>query len=473
MIPTERGCKNTLMNGRWAAFQAVRAVLRGAGFVQETLGRLRGQGLAGREAGLAMEIALGAVRRLITIEHVLSRAARYDSRRVNSEMRAILAIGAYQVIWLDRIPEFAAVDETVELTRRALNQRAAGMANAILRNLTRAIEARGIEWERLNSRHVRTDWRRACLFREPVLPDPNADKHSAAHLAAATGLRRPRYAALVKQYGAQRAEAVAWAQQAAPVTVIHRNALRIDAGIFQDRIQRELGDEAEWTPDGVFVPADANVLDTPLFQEGRAYVQDMTARAAALLLDVRPGERILDFCAAPGGKSIVLAECLLDRGEILACDASPDRIQHLAENIRRLRLTSVRAHLLQTSDASDADLQREFDAALVDVPCSNSGVFARRPEARLGFTREKLDSLCELQAVLLRKTASCVRPGGRLVYSTCSIEPDENERIVEAFLHEQPQWRQLLARLTLPEWGPKPSDWRDGGFAALLVRQEG
>ena len=200
-------------------------------------------------------------------------------------------------------------------------------------------------------------------------------------------------------------------------------------------------------------------------------MQDVTARAAALLVDARPGESVLDFCAAPGGKSIVLAQQMGDRGEVLACDASPERILRVRENTRRLRLTSIRTHLIRTSDASESDLTRMFDAALVDVPCANTGVIARRPEARLGLTTEKLASLVELQRALLRRAAASVRPGGRLVYSTCSIEPQENGQIVEAFVAETPAWELVTSQTTLPTWGPRLSDWRDGGFAALLVRR--
>ena len=116
-----------------------------------------------------------------------------------------------------------------------------------------------------------------------------------------------------------------------------------------------------------------------------------TARAAALLVEARRGERLLDFCAAPGGKSIVLAQQMGDHGEVVACDASPDRLLCVRDNVRRLRLTSIRTHLIQTSDASESDLTRSFDGALVDVPCSNTGVIARRPEARLGLTAQKLE----------------------------------------------------------------------------------
>ena len=458
------------LDGRGAAFRAVQDALAGRRFVNETLALLRGQDrLEGREAGLAMEIALGAVRHALTIENVLAALARYDQRRVNQALRAVLLTAAYQIVWLDRIPEFAAVDEAVKLARRHVDKGASGMVNAVLRKLADAIDVRRVPWQRLNPEQVRVAWDQACAFQVEVLPP--AEERRDAHIAAATGERLERYRTLVDRLGDDRAEAVAWASQATPVTVLHRNRLRINPGVFQARVRDEFGGAAEWTPDSVFLPSTVNAIDSPLFQEGRAYVQDTTAQAAARMLEARRGENILDFCAAPGGKSIVLAEELADHGEVLACDASPDRILRVRDNARRLRMTSIRTHLIQTSDASDSDITRIFDAAIVDVPCSNTGVIARRPEARLGLTNEKLESLRPLQAALLRRAASSIRPGGRLVYSTCSIEPQENEQIVHAFVAENPAWNLAESRLTLPVWGPNLADWRDGGFAALLTRR--
>jgi 16S rRNA (cytosine967-C5)-methyltransferase len=461
-----------LLSGREAAVEAVHDVLRGHGFVSETLGRLRGeQRLEGREAALAMEIALGAVRHAITIEHLLAVVGRFNERRVKPALRAILLAAGYQIVWMDRVPEYAAVDEAVEQARRHVGRRAPSMVNALLRNLTRAIEQRRGEWRPRDTRQVRVSWDEACLFKTDVLPAPDA-RGLTAHLAAATGERPARYRTLVERFGEARAEEIAWAAQAVPVTVLHRHTLRINPGVFQARLRETFGASAEWTPDAAFLPAAVNVVDTELFREGRVYVQDMTARIAALLLDARPGESVLDFCAAPGGKSIVLAQQMGDRGEVVACDASLGRIERVRDNLRRLRLTSVRTHLVRTSDASESDLTRSFDAALVDVPCSNTGVIARRPEARLGLTAEKLDSLVRLQAALLRRAAASVRIGGRLVYSTCSIEPEENQRVVEAFVSENPIWKLDTMETVLPRWGPKLSDWHDGGFAARLARAQ-
>jgi 16S rRNA (cytosine967-C5)-methyltransferase len=460
------------LRGRAAAFQAVHDVLRGQRFVNETLRQLRDDGrLEGREVALAAEIALGAVRHLVTIEHVLHSAARFDEARTKPALRAILLTAAYQIIWMDRIPDFAAVDEAVELARREVGGRTPGMVNAVLRNLTRAIEPRRLPWQRLNPRHVRASWDQACAFSSDVFPPAENADGAAAHLAAVTGERLERYRVLVERFGEQRAEQIAWASQAVPVTVLQRNTLRINAGVFHTRVREAFGDVADSLLDAAFLPSTVNVLGTTLFQEGRAHIQDMTARKAALLTEAQPGERVLDFCAAPGGKSIVLAQQMGDRGEVVACDASPERIVRVRENARRLRLTSIRTHLIQTSDASESDLRRTFDAVLVDAPCSNTGTIARRPEARLGLTAEKLESLVKLQRALLRRAAASVRPGGRLVYSTCSIEPEENEQIVDAFLSENPDWELDRSETNLPNWGPRLSDWRDGGYAARLLRK--
>lgn len=179
---------------------------------------------------------------------------------------------------------------------------------------------------------------------------------------------------------------------------------------------------------------------------------------------------MLDLCAAPGGKSVVLALALCDRGEIVACDRAPDRLARVDENATRLGLKCIRTQLLPDDVADVLNLFPRFDAALVDVPCSNTGVIARRPEARLGLTPRKLRALVETQRHLLRRAAACLRPGGRLVFSTCSLEPEENEQVVAEFLAENPPWRLDVQETTLPAWGPRLSDWHDGGYFARLVQ---
>lgn len=455
--------------GRVAAYRAVLNVLTRQTFVSETLGLLRErEGLDGREAGLATEIALGAVRHVYTIDQVLRNVATYDKQNVAPEVRAVLYTAAYQAIWMDRIPLFAVVNEAVNLTHEHAQKRAAGMVNAVLRRLTDAVAERRTRWLPGSARQIRVNWDQACALKVDVLPpaDPELD----AHLAAATGERAERFAALVERLGFDEASAVAWASQAVPVIVLQRHRLRISPADFRKQVLETCGDGAVVTDDAAFVSAEDHALDTPLFRDGLAYVQDSTAQAAAALVAAQPGQRVLDLCAAPGGKSVALAQQMEDRGEVVACDVEASRLVQVSANADRLGLQCVRTTLIDPT-AEQLNVEGEFDAAIVDAPCSNTGVIARRPEARLGLTPKKVKSLAALQQTLLRKAASAVRPGGRLVYSTCCLEPEENAQTVEAFLFDHHDWSQIDAKLTTPQWGPTPGEWRDGGFAAVLERR--
>jgi len=466
------------LDGRRAACAAILAALSGRQYAAEKLRALRAAGRLGEpEAGLAMEIALGTLRHLLTIEHVLSAIAEFDKRHVRKPLRVILYAAAYQIIWMDRIPHFAAVDEAVKQAGGEFGRRAANMVNAILRRLTRAIADRRVPWQPRTPTHVRVSWDRACAFGQAVLPPAEGDT-AIAHLAVATSERVARYQTLVARHGPELAEQLAWASQAPPVTIVQRNPLRCTAQEFAAELGAELGEDVELYEGAAFVAPSRAVARLSAFEKGWFYVQDTVAHEAAELVDAGPGERILDLCAAPGGKSVAMALQMGDRGEVVACDASAERLARVRENCQRLGISCVRTAPSPCPPRAAAGQNRPpeqalgfFDAALVDVPCSNSGVLARRPEARFRLSRATVDALVGKQIELLTVAAGCVRPGGRLVYSTCSLEPEENEQLVARFLEAQPDWRLDFQRTVLPAWGPRLSDWRDGGFAARLLRR--
>lgn len=487
------------LDGRMAAVLAVEAALTGAQFVTETIRSLRSaECIDAREAGLAMELSQGTVRHLLTIEHVLGVVGRYDARRTAPLVRAILATAAYQVVWLDRVPPFAAVDQAVEIAHAQTSRRFGGLVNALLRRLTGALRERRVEWHTGATDCIRVDWTRACQFNRAVLP-PSDDVP--AHLGAATSNRPQRIVALLEHWGQATVAAIAWAQQARPVTVVQPNTLRISATELAERLrgelaggrdypsrERKLADSAptaraagsdappqgalpatnvDVTTDGdaVYISPGAPLADTPSFRAGLAYVQDSAAHVAARAVAATPGMRVLDLCAAPGGKSLALALQMHDQGTVWAYDADQHRLQQVGDNVARLGLTAIQVR----ADLPDVSAPT-FDGALADVPCSNTGVLARRPEARLGFTPRKLASLVRVQGELIRLAAAHVRPGGCLVYSTCSLEREENETLVQAFLTDAPDWRLEREQTTLPAWGPQLSNWRDGGYFARLVR---
>lgn len=497
-----------LSNPRAAAMAAITSALAGQSYVADRLRFLnREMQLENRDAGLARQIAMGALRHVLTLDCVLGAVADYEPDRVRVELRAALLAGAYQLIYLDRIPEFAAVDECVRLARDGFGRGAGGMVNAILRNLGRAIDNRRGPWpttenqtgnlDRGFQRAVRVSWSDACHFGFDIFSKPS-DAGGVRYLAEASGEKFERVQSFVARFGFAKAAEIAWASQAVPPMVVQRNSLRCSGSEFREAIlaldAAAAFDDAA-TPHCAFLPPENGVASSDLLQGGKAYIQDATARAAATLVGAKRGERLADWCAAPGGKTLALAIDQHDAGEIVALDDSRERLKRVEENVERLGLRSVRVQAHgQHSDrdrraASSVGGQKSrgsgeknsgsvsgraessgFDAVLADVPCSNSGVIARRPEARLDRGPVKLESLRALQRQILAEAASAVRPGGRLVYSTCSIDAAENEEIVSAFARANPGWTVQASELTLPHWGAQPADWRDGGFAVRLVR---
>ena len=215
-------------------------------------------------------------------------------------------------------------------------------------------------------------------------------------------------------------------------------------------------------PEAVWIDSPARVNSLPGFSEGWFSVQDESAMHAARLLAPRPGERVLDLCAAPGGKSTHLAELMQNEGSIVAVDVREDKLERIRENCARLGVTIVQTHL---SDIEKPSLPPgEFDAILLDVPCSNTGVLGKRPEARWRLRARDMAELAALQRRLLAFAASRLAPRGRLVYSTCSIEPEENRQVIESVLAEQLD----LQRET--EQHHRPGQPADGGYQALLCR---
>ena len=350
------------------------------------------------------------------------------------------------------------------------------MVNAVLRRVSAALEESSVAWESRDPALVRVDWRQARRFATGVLPDPLDDGQR--HLAAAVGEYPERvsrwlaYAEQLEPYGRDRAEAelALWASQAHPVTVFQRNPRRATPASFREGAQATLGAGAVVLDDVAYGRGDASVYGSTWFADGEAYVQDCTAHEAARLLEAQPGERVLDLCAAPGGKTMTIATAMGDEGQVVAADISAARVARIEENARRLGVSLVRTVLIRPEDEALDSIDGEFDAALVDAPCSNSGVLARRPEARRRLRRGVVPWLPETQLRLLWRAARRVRSGGRLVYSTCSVEREENEAVVTALLEREPAWRLAHAIERWPRWGDEASAWRDGGFAALLRR---
>lgn len=460
--------KNDPISGREAAVRAIRAAYDRHRYVGDVIAALRAQHrLAPREHGLAMEVALGTMRHTLTLEHILCALATYSPERSSLATRAILNCAVYQIVWTDRIPLPAIVDESVDLARLLVSDGAARLVNALLRRVCDAVVERRSVFVPHDPNRVRVSWDYACEFRSAVLPDPAVDL--VRHIAIATGEHPERMARLVEHFGLETAERIAWASQALPPTVIWPNTMRLDAAAFQECVRREVDPHATFVGEAAVVVPGARIGEAALLREGMAYVQDGTSRFAAEFVAARRGERVVDLCAAPGGKAITMALSMGNEGELVACDVSEERMRRAASNFMRLGLTCVRC--IRFDPGASPPLESgQYDAVLADVPCSNSGVIARRPEARFDRSEKKSAWLRNTQVRLLQQGAGLLRAGGRLIYSTCSIDREENEDVVAAFLRDHADFRLDEQVTRLPNWGASASEWRDGGYVARLIR---
>lgn len=472
------------------AWSAVLAALERRTFISDLLSeRKDAADLSPRDAALASTIARSALRHGATIDAVLSSVADYEPRRVPPGLRAVLHVAATQILYLDRIPVSAAVNEAVSQARRVESAAGSRMVNALLRRLTGAIAERRTAWLPDRFDLVRVSWGEACRFDREVFRISPDSGDELTRLAAMSGTPHALLAELRPHVSPADLAAVAWASQAQPPLVLHRNPQRLDAAGFEAGVRAALAEAdadsveiaaaVEFAGAAAFVRADESSRVLALLRDGNAYAQDATAHAISLELRPTAGEKILDYCAAPGGKSLTLAFATGPDVSIVATDISAARLRPLRQQVELHGLSDrIRVCSLDKDGRLIDDDARPFDAAIVDVPCSNTGVLARRPEARLRIDAAHTRSLRTAQLEALCRAARVVRVGGRMIYSTCSIQPAENGELVRAWLRrdypageENPgAWALVRERLHLPRWGARLSDWRDGGYFAELVR---
>ncbi|HKZ06581.1 MAG TPA: 16S rRNA (cytosine(967)-C(5))-methyltransferase RsmB [Methylomirabilota bacterium] len=365
-----------------------------------------------RDAALCTEIVYGTLRWQRHLDWRLAAHLHRPLARLDPWVRALLRLTAYQLLFLDRVPRWAAVDEAVSLAK--LKSRAPGPAefvNAVLRALTRSpampplpvepVEALGVRWSF-------PDW------------------------IVARWLAR---------YGAAEAEAFMAACNERPPVALRANRLRIDREALAARLRDEELAETRpsaLAPEGLVLEKGAAARLTP-FAEGWCTVQDEASMLIARLLDPQPGETVADTCAAPGTKATHLAELMGNRGRIVAFDPQAARLALLDRGAARLGITIVQSQVGGAAALAPRWVGR-CDRALVDAPCSNLGVLRRNPEVKWRRTVDDLRRLQQKQRTILDAAASMVRPGGRLVYATCSPEPEENEGVVEPFLEHHREW---------------------------------
>jgi len=425
---------------------------------------LERSGFGRRDRDLATELTYGTLRRRGTLDHVLGRFSRVPLKKIQPRVLEILRVAAYQLLFLDKVPASAAVNEAVKLAKRVSSQGAVGFVNACLRSIARAIVGRREEPGGDVRAAVPSGEGTVCLLDRPVLPDPA--RSLAEHLAAAHSLPRWLVRRWLRRHDEAQCRELCRRANATPSLVVRVNHLRTT----QEALVAELVRGGVWAsplgPQHVALENAGDPSRLRAVRDGLCTVQGVAASASAPLLAPRPGERVLDVCSAPGSKACQLAELAECGAQVVALDVSPRRLAQVRENAQRLGVATVWP-VAGDGCACERLFAAAFDAVLVDVPCSNTAVLARRVESRWRVSEGRIAELASLQHRLLESAAGVLRPGGRLVYSTCSLEPEENEQVVERFRAEHQDFRVAASRTLLPM---DTAD--DGGYVALLERAE-
>lgn len=411
-----------------------------------------------------MDLVLGVIRNQRTLDAVVERWSGRPGVRIQRSLVNVIRVAAFEAVYCPLTPLHAVVYEAVDLARRSGGRGQAGFVNAVLRQVTGHIADRQVPFAGADPlRAIPVDAGHACLFDEDLLPDPKTIPHD--YLAVCFSLPAWLMQDWILRFGWESARIAVLASNRRPSVVLRPNPLKTTAEALQARLERagiraEAGDR-EW----IRLASAGQVEQMPGYSEGLFSVQDPSAGHVVEDLAPARGESILDLCSAPGGKTIQMAEQVGDQARIVATDADPDRLGKVRENVARMGLRSVTI-LPEAELQAYVDLHGPFDAVLLDVPCSNTGVLARRVEVRHRLRPAAIEDLARTQIGLMHRAAGFVRPGGRMVYSTCSIQSAENESVVQAFLCSRPDFSLASQRLTLPSPGPMD---HDGGFVAALA----
>jgi len=414
---------------RVAAFDALRAVAAAKSDLPAALAAVRPALLDERDRALATDLVTGTLRWQNQLDFLIAHYARRPIGKLDFDVLQILRLAAYQLLHLDRVPAAAAVNDAVAMTRRAKKSSATGLVNAVLRALSRS----------------RSD-----------LPLPSA-ANPVDYLEVS--LSHPRWLAnrWYERFGLAGAETwESFNNSPAPLT-IRVNRLKTDAPALAEALGAHgvTLTACRFAPDG-FVVTSGNPLRTPLAGSGLFFVQDEASQLVALLGSPKAGESILDACASPGGKTTSMAALAHDEARIVAADVRDARMQLLRDTISSSGARNVR--LVQADLEQRLPFGATFDLVFVDAPCSGLGTLRRDPDIRWRRQESDLPRFRAAQIAMLRHAAEAVKPGGRLVYSTCSSEPEENDQVVEAFLRESPQFTSVDLRGHLPGLDPVLDD---------------
>jgi 16S rRNA (cytosine967-C5)-methyltransferase len=414
---------------RVAAYEILNAISAGNADLPTAIAAARPSLPDERDRALAAEIAAGVQRWRAALDHLIAAFSKRPIDRLDLEIVGILRLSAYQILHLTRVPASAVVDDAVELARRAGKRSAAGFVNAVLRSISR---------------------QRQSLPLPPRPADPN-DREAALTYLSIT-LSHPRWLAArwYLRLGFESAEAwMRFNNQPAPLT-LRANRFRMTPENLTNRLMADdiRVTRARFAPDALIIE-EGHPLRGAGLDQGWFVVQDEASQLVALLASPQEEARVLDTCASPGGKSTAIAASMQGRGLVVACDLRTRRIDLLRRTIAATGAPNVR--VVQADLLKPPPFSRPFDLVVVDAPCSGLGTLRRDPDIRWRRREDDLTLLAATEITMLQHAAGAVAPGGRLVYATCSSEPEENEGVADAFLRSTTGFAPVHAHAAAPD----------------------
>jgi len=406
--------------------------------------------LSGPDKALLYEIVHGVVRWQGRLDWILNGFYKGTFSKAIPNLKNALRVALYQILFLDRVPDYAAVNEVVEFVKKLQGQKPADLVNAVLRNIIRSKNA----------------------IRYPT-PEEDLVGYLAAYYSHPSWMVK-RY---LTRFGREETENLLAINNEKPYLTLRINALKTKPEEFKTLLE-SVGlkyHQGDYLPEFFKLQNLTNITAWEYYSKGYFNIQDESAGLACRLLDVQEGQRVLDMCAAPGGKTAYISALMHSRGEVVAIDRFESRLKILQKNMTRLTVDCVRTVVVDAIDYKDLP----FDRVLVDVPCSGSGTLSKKPDIKWKKDLFDIRNLNNVQSKLLSKAASLVKVGGIIVYSTCSIEPEENFDIVKKFLDENPNFKLESAKGKFPDELIDENGCiqtlphihkTDGAFAAKLIR---
>ena len=422
-----------MSNPRKAAVKALLKVENDSAYSNIALNAvLRESGLDGSDRAFASAIFYGVLDRRITIDFILSKFIKTPLKKVAPFTLEVLRSAVYQIMFMDKVPDSAAVNEAVKLIKSSRENRNTGFANAVLRNVLRS---------------------------EITLPQGNDPQSLSVKYSCPEWIIN----SFITDYGADTAEELLKESLKPAPVIIRVNTLKTDTDTLKTELEkRGIPSDTAETENALILKKGIDAADFDLYKMGFFYAEDISSQTAVSVLNPKNGERVLDMCAAPGGKSFTMALLMENAGEIVSCDLYEQRVGLIKSGAERLGIDIIKP---MTADASryNEDLG-EFDCILCDVPCSGLGVLRRKPDIKYKPENDFAD-LTALQYKILQNAARYLKKGGRILYSTCTLRRAENEKLVNSFIMEYNGFRKMYEHTYLPH-----IDKTDGFYCALIVK---